>query len=78
MGIVQTLFNKRDKPFITYANLESSPCVPCYEEVDRKPGNPKSFEDLHAKTKQLYPRNFEGAYLLLKKSLSQHFNVTYR
>ncbi|EFN83307.1 Mitochondrial import receptor subunit TOM40-like protein [Harpegnathos saltator] len=78
MGIIQTLFNKRDNLFITYANLKSLPCVPCYEEVDRKPGNPDSFENLHAKTKQLYPRNFEGAYLLLKKSLSQHFNVTYK
>lgn len=78
MGIVQTLFNKPDELLITSANLEPLSCVPCYEEVDRKPGNPSSFEDLHAKTKQLYPQNFEGAYLLLKKSLSQHFNVTYK
>lgn len=75
MGSVQALINKRTE---LPASLEDPPCVPCFEKIDRKPGNPSSFEDLHAKTKELYPQNFEGAYLLLKKTLSKHFNVTYR
>ncbi|KAL6259926.1 hypothetical protein P5V15_009836 [Pogonomyrmex californicus] len=78
MGIVQAFINKCDKLFVNTASLEEPSCVPCYEEVDRKPGNPSSFEDLHAKTKGLYPHNFDGAYLLLKKNLSKHFNVTYK
>jgi len=77
MGIVQALINKREL-FMTPVTQKELPCVPCLEEVDRKPGNPSSFEDLHAKTKELYPQNFEGAYLLLKKTLSKHFNVTYK
>ncbi|XP_011699258.1 PREDICTED: mitochondrial import receptor subunit TOM40 homolog 1-like [Wasmannia auropunctata] len=63
---------------MTPVNLDEPPCVPCFEDVDWKPGNPSSFEDLHAKTKDLYPQNFEGAYLLLRKVLSRHFNVTYK
>jgi mitochondrial import receptor subunit TOM40 len=78
MGIVQALISKRDELFVTSINLDDPPCVPCSEKVDKKPGNPSSFEDLHAKTKALYPQNFEGAYLLLRKTLSKHFNVTYK
>ncbi|XP_011639518.1 mitochondrial import receptor subunit TOM40 homolog 1-like [Pogonomyrmex barbatus] len=78
MGIVQAFINKCDKLFVNTASLEEPSCVPCFEEVDRKPGNPSSFEDLHAKIKGLYPHNFDGAYLLLKKNLSKHFNVTYK
>lgn len=78
MGIVQALMDKRNELLAVPVSSEASPCVPCYEKVDRKPGNPSSFEDLHAKTKELYPQNFEGAYLLLKKPLSQHFNITYK
>lgn len=78
MGIVQALGNKR-KDFVDSANQpEIPPCIPCFEDVDKKPGNPSSFEDLHAKTKELYPQNFEGAYLFLRKTLSEHFNVTYK
>lgn len=78
MGIVQALINKRDKLFVTPVNQQNPPCIPCFEGIDRKPGNPSSFENIHIRTKALYPQNFEGAYLLLKKTLSKHFNVTYR
>ncbi|KAL0113088.1 hypothetical protein PUN28_012361 [Cardiocondyla obscurior] len=78
MGIVQALINKRDELFVASDDPKVPSCVPCLEKIDRKPGNPGSFEDLHAKTKELYPQNFEGAYLLLKKILTKHFNVTYK
>ncbi|EZA51409.1 hypothetical protein DMN91_006864 [Ooceraea biroi] len=78
MGIVQALINKHSEFFVAVAGPTGPPCVPCVEEVDRKPGNPGSFEDLHAKIKELHPHNFEGAYLLLRKTLSKHFNVTYK
>lgn len=39
------------------------------------PGNPGSFDDIHRKVKLLDPMNFEGARMVLNKSLSDHFGV---
>ncbi|KAH0945920.1 hypothetical protein HN011_007554 [Eciton burchellii] len=78
MGIIQTLINKHNEFFVVARQPDDPPCIPCIEPIDKKPGNPGSFEDLHARIKELYPHNFEGAYLLLRKTLSRHFNVTYR
>ncbi|KAK0074340.1 hypothetical protein PV325_008482 [Microctonus aethiopoides] len=48
-------------------------CIPCpYGYI---PGNPGTFEELHKKVKDLFPLNFEGARLIVKKTLSDHFNV---
>ncbi|XP_034950465.1 mitochondrial import receptor subunit TOM40 homolog 1-like [Chelonus insularis] len=52
---------------------EPPPCVPCPDGY--YPGNPGTFEELHKKVKELYPRNFEGVRLYVKKTLSDYFNA---
>lgn len=63
MGIVQASMKNQKHPS----------CIPCpYGYV---PGNPGTFEELHNKLHNLYPLNFEGARLIIRKTLSQHFNA---
>lgn len=38
---------------------------------------PGSFEDLHKKTKDVFPMNFEGAKLIINKGLSSHFQINH-
>ncbi|XP_011501122.1 PREDICTED: mitochondrial import receptor subunit TOM40 homolog 1-like [Ceratosolen solmsi marchali] len=52
-----------------------SGCVPCPE--GNTPGNPGTFEDIHKKFENLNPKIFEGARILLKKNISEHFYVTH-
>ncbi|KAK2575731.1 hypothetical protein KPH14_012120 [Odynerus spinipes] len=77
MGIVYASVNKDQEPYVTSNPSEIPNCVPCPTVEDKKPGNPGSFEDLHKKVKDLYPQNFEGARLIIKKVLSSHFDVTH-
>ncbi|XP_076374343.1 mitochondrial import receptor subunit TOM40 homolog 1 [Megalopta genalis] len=74
MGMVHASAKKEEKSSEMYNEKE---CMQCVEQQDRGPGNPGSFEDLHKKVKALYPQNFEGARLIIKKVLSDHFNVTH-
>ncbi len=39
--------------------------------------NPGSYEDLHKKTKEAFPMNFEGFKFVLNKQLSSHFQVSH-
>ncbi|XP_074652355.1 mitochondrial import receptor subunit TOM40 homolog 1-like [Tubulanus polymorphus] len=39
--------------------------------------NPKSFEELHRKCKEVFPTPFEGAKLLINKGLSNHFQISH-
>ncbi|CAD6215941.1 GSCOCG00004243001-RA-CDS [Cotesia congregata] len=48
-------------------------CVPCPDGY--WPGNPGTFEEVHKKVKDMYPRNFEGARLFVRKTLSDYFNA---
>ncbi|XP_031845569.1 mitochondrial import receptor subunit TOM40 homolog 1 [Nomia melanderi] len=73
MGMVQASARKEEKPNMS----DEEECVACLEPQDRGPGNPGSFEDLHKKVKDLYPQNFEGARLIIRKVLSEHLNVTH-
>ncbi|KAL2728582.1 hypothetical protein V1478_006214 [Vespula squamosa] len=75
MGIIYAIVNKEQDSYIVSNKTEIPDCIPCPNTEDRKPGNPGSFEDLHKKVKDLYPQNFEGARLIIKKVLSSHFNV---
>lgn len=75
MGMVHALGKKVKEPSVI--SNEEDDCVRCVEPQDRGPGNPGSFEDLHKRVKDLYPQNFEGARLTIKKVLSEHFNVTH-
>lgn len=62
---------KRDFTGAPWSELQS------HLNLDRSPGNPGSFEDLHRKVKDLYPLHFEGARLILRKVLNKHLNVTH-
>ncbi|XP_076239637.1 mitochondrial import receptor subunit TOM40 homolog 1 [Calliopsis andreniformis] len=75
MGMVHAS-KKVEEPKVV-SNEEEEDCIPCVEVQDRGPGNPGSFEDLHKKVKDIYPQNFEGARLTIKKILSEHFDVTH-
>ncbi|XP_012271125.1 mitochondrial import receptor subunit TOM40 homolog 1-like [Orussus abietinus] len=68
MGIALASSNRR-------VTDDGQPCVVCSE--GSQPGNPGSFEDIHKKVKDLYPRNFEGARLTVRKLLSRHFDVSH-
>ncbi|XP_076296760.1 mitochondrial import receptor subunit TOM40 homolog 1 [Lasioglossum baleicum] len=74
MGTVHASTRREEKPSALHNEKE---CISCVEPQDRGPGNPGSFEDLHRKVKELYPQNFEGARLIIRKVLSEHFNVTH-
>lgn len=74
MGTVHASATKADDPNIISHDEE---CVPCTDPQHKGPGNPGSFEDIHKKVKDVYPQNFEGARLNIKKVLSEHFNVTH-
>ncbi|KAJ8669373.1 hypothetical protein QAD02_000632 [Eretmocerus hayati] len=50
-------------------------CVPCPQGY--KPGNPGIFTEFHKNFDTLEPRNFDGARIIAKKTLSKHFNVTH-
>lgn len=39
--------------------------------------NPGSYEDLHKKTKDIYPQCFEGFRFQLNKQLSSHFQINH-
>ncbi|XP_015591642.1 mitochondrial import receptor subunit TOM40 homolog 1-like [Cephus cinctus] len=56
------------------ADVPRATCIPCPKD-QRKPGNPGSFEEIHKKVKDLYPRHFEGIRLVVNKILSKHFQV---
>ncbi|CAL7934551.1 unnamed protein product [Xylocopa violacea] len=71
MGMVHASGKKIEPNIVT----NEPECVPCLEPIDKAPGNPGSFEDIHKKVKDLYPQNFEGARLTINKILSEHFNV---
>ncbi|XP_066590659.1 mitochondrial import receptor subunit TOM40 homolog 1-like [Prorops nasuta] len=73
----ETVDMENNTAFLTSNCHKLDNCIPCPESRDRKPGNPGSFEDLHKKVKDIYPVNFEGAKLMMKKVLSNHFNVTH-
>lgn len=48
------------------------PAAPPTEDV-----GPGPFEELHKKTKEIFPVPFEGAKLIVNKGLSNHFQVTH-
>lgn len=75
MGMVHASGKKAEEPSVISNDDEE--CIPCVEQQDKGPGNPGSFDDLHKKVKDIYPQNFEGAKLTIKKILSQHFDVTH-
>ncbi|XP_008553163.1 mitochondrial import receptor subunit TOM40 homolog 1-like [Microplitis demolitor] len=63
MGLVQASVSKP----------KEETCVPCPDGY--WPGNPGTFEEIHKKVKDMHPRNFEGARLFVRKSLSDYFNA---
>ncbi|XP_046473783.1 mitochondrial import receptor subunit TOM40 homolog 2 [Neodiprion pinetum] len=88
MGLVYATANKPRETTVLETDESPSPCVPCSRhhepEVpcipcisDPRPGNPGTLQEIHKKVKDLYPRNFEGAKLLVKKTLSSHFDVAH-
>jgi len=40
-------------------------------------GNPGTVEDLHKKTKDVFPVNFDGAKIMVNKGLSNHFQISH-
>ncbi|XP_033224498.1 mitochondrial import receptor subunit TOM40 homolog 1-like [Belonocnema kinseyi] len=74
MGSVDACIEQPERKNISNCN-SNLPCTHC--PAGKGPGNPGCLEEIHKKVKDLYPRNFEGAKLIVKKSLSQHFNVTH-
>lgn len=69
---------------LSYATLKNisnkfneypSGCVLCKENY--KPGNPGTFEDIHKKFDNIETNHFEGAKIVLKTILSNHFYVSH-
>ncbi|KZC09118.1 PREDICTED: mitochondrial import receptor subunit TOM40 homolog 2-like [Dufourea novaeangliae] len=75
MGMVHASAKKEET--IPSVVSDEKDCVPCVEPQDKGPGNPGSFDELHKPVKNLYPQNFEGARLIIKKVLNKHFSVTH-
>lgn len=50
-------------------------CVPCPK--GSKPGNPGVFDEIHKKFDNLNPHLFDGVRIIVKKILSNSFNVTH-
>ncbi|KAL4706659.1 hypothetical protein ACJJTC_005044 [Scirpophaga incertulas] len=46
-------------------------------ENEKKPVNPGSLDELHKKTKDVMPVNFEGAKLMVNNGISNHFQMTH-
>jgi len=45
---------------------------------DDKPlENPGTVEELHKKTKEVFPVNFDGAKIMVNKGLSSHFQISH-
>lgn len=90
MGIVYATANKLGSS-LRVPDADESPtisCVPCSKRYvpevpcihcmsDPSPGNPGTLEEIHKKVKDLYPRNFDGAKLFVKKTLSSNFDVAH-
>lgn len=54
---------------------EKAPEAPLFTDVNLS--NPGTYEDLHKKTKDIFPIIFEGFKFTLNKMLSTHFQVNH-
>lgn len=71
MGLSYTTIKNLSNEFREYP----PGCIPC--QINYKPGNPGTFEDLHSKFDSIESKHFEGARLIVKNILSKHFDATH-
>ncbi|KAI9551858.1 hypothetical protein GHT06_022194 [Daphnia sinensis] len=53
------------------------PLPPALVVEERHLENPGTVEDLHKKTKDVFPVNFDGAKIMVNKGLSNHFQISH-